>query len=115
MPTSTSASAFDLVLGSVLLGGGLAWLALRGRIDRAYERGHSDRVEDVSALKQEVSALEQEAESRSSRLSARSMRDWHPSGLKVVGVRGASLRAALIRTALFQNPSGRKRLSYDYG
>jgi len=69
MPTSTFALAFALALGSALLGGGIAWLALRSRVEAAYERGLSDREEDVTALKQKVSALQQETESLTSQLA----------------------------------------------
>ncbi|MCS3940422.1 DNA recombination protein RmuC [Salinibacter ruber] len=60
--------SFALALGSALLGGGIAWLALKRRVEAAYERGLADREEDVSALKQKVSALQQETESLTSQL-----------------------------------------------
>ncbi len=68
--------SFALALGSALLGGGIAWLALERRVEAAYERGLADREEDVSALKQKVSALQQKTESLESQLtSAEEKRD----------------------------------------
>jgi DNA recombination protein RmuC len=68
MPTGTFALAFGLAIGSALLGGAVAWLVLRSRLEAAYQRGLSDRDEEVSALKQEISALEQKTENLESQL-----------------------------------------------
>ncbi len=76
MPSNLLILSFALALGAALLGGAVAWLVLRSRLEAAYERGLSDREEDVSALKQKVSALRQETESLTSQLAdVRAKRD----------------------------------------
>jgi DNA recombination protein RmuC len=50
----------SLVIGiAILAGAGAAWLLLRGRAERAYERGLTEKERDVSALRQEVQSVKE--------------------------------------------------------
>jgi DNA recombination protein RmuC len=50
------------ILAAVLAGAGAAWMLLRRRAERAYERGQAEKESDLSALRQEVKSVTEQLE-----------------------------------------------------